>query len=133
LLTKIQDKKLICVNFYLEAYDYFCDNPNDFDGATIVKNLNIIPNLDIWAMIHDYIYIKYNVSSNIKYKWYADLIYATEMEKMGCSAYSTWSRFIGLTIFGGLLYSPITYLKGIKMTKQNKINILDLYTKFKTN
>jgi hypothetical protein len=24
----------------------------------------------------DYLYVKYNVSVNVKYKWYADLIYA---------------------------------------------------------
>jgi hypothetical protein len=29
-------------------------------------------------MIHDYLYIKYKVSVNFKYKWYADLIYAKE-------------------------------------------------------
>jgi hypothetical protein len=33
-------------------------------------------------MIHDYLYIKYKVSVNFKYKWYADLIYAKEMELM---------------------------------------------------
>jgi hypothetical protein len=47
------------------------------------------------------IYIKYKASVNFKYKWYADLIYAKEMELISASAYSTWSRFIGLTIFGG--------------------------------
>jgi hypothetical protein len=67
--------------------------------ATIVKDLKVYLTL-IFMMLHDYLYVKYNVSVNVKYKWYADLIYAKEMERMGSA--STWSRFIGLTLFGGL-------------------------------
>jgi hypothetical protein len=78
-------------------------------------------------MIHDYLYIKYKVSVNFKYKWYADLIYAKEMELMGASAYSTWSRFIGLTIFGGLFFTPIMYFSGNRMSRDKRV-VLKLYT-----
>ncbi len=83
ILKEVWDRSDEVTSFYLKAFDFFVENPNEFDGATIVKDLNIMPDLDIQAMIHDYIYITYNVSSDVHYKFKADLIYAHEMEKMG--------------------------------------------------
>lgn len=130
-LKDIWNREEHVINFYLKAYDFFCENPDQFDGATIVKDLSIIPNLDIWAMIHDYLYLRYKVSVNIKYKWYADLIYALEMEKMGCAAYSTWTRFTGLTVFAGIFFTPIQYLKGKRMSKEDKLELVELYRFFR--
>jgi hypothetical protein len=118
LLNNIWGRNYLVTKLYLEAYDFFCAEQIEFDGATIVKDLKSIPNLDIHAMLHDYLYVKYNVSVNVKYKWYADLIYAKEMERMG-STYSTWSRFIGLTLFGGLFYTNNVF-SGKRMSPEQK-------------
>jgi hypothetical protein len=42
------------IDFYIEAYDFFCRYTTQFDGATIVKDLNDLPKLDLDAMAHDY-------------------------------------------------------------------------------
>lgn len=109
---------------YLKIYDFFCENPKEFDGATIVKDLCIIKGLDTSAMLHDYLYLTYNVAANYKYKWLADWIYAREMERGGGSAYATWSRFIGLTIFGGIFFTPFKIIKGTKMSRLNKARFM---------
>ena len=115
------------IEFYLKVYDFFCENPSEFDGATIVKDLCIIKDLDTSAMLHDYLYLTYNVAANIKYKWKADWLYAREMERGGGAAYSTWSRFIGLTIFGGLFFTPYKLIKGQKISKINKVEFDSVY------
>jgi len=48
---------------YIKAFDYFCKNPTQFDGATIVKDLQDIPHLDLDAMLHDYHYLNYGVGA----------------------------------------------------------------------
>lgn len=87
----------VCI--YLKAYDYFCKNPNDFDGATIVKDLHHIPGLDINAMLHDYMYLIYNAAANLFVKWFCDYLYAKEMERLGKGG-ASWARFTGLKITG---------------------------------
>lgn len=120
ILSDVWDRSDEVVSFYLKAYDFFVASPDDFDGATIVKDLKIMPELDIHAMIHDYIYLTYNVSSDVIAKFNADLIYAHEMEKMGGSAYATWSRFAGLSTFG-LLFLAFKKITGHKMSSSDKI------------
>jgi hypothetical protein len=51
---------------------------------------------------------------------------AKEMELMA-SAYSTWSRFIGLTIFGGLFFTPIMYFSGNRMSRDKRVVFKTLY------
>lgn len=88
------------IEVYLKAYDYFCDNTAQFDGATIVKDLIDIPGLDLDAMLHDYMYVAYGISANFYTKWKADWLYAKGQERKGKGQYSAFSRFIGLTIIG---------------------------------
>jgi hypothetical protein len=132
LVSVLWDRNDYVKESYLKIYDFFCENPHAFDGATIVKDLCIIKNLDTSAMLHDYLYITYKVSSNYKYKWKADLLYALEMERGGGAAYSTWSRFLGLTIFGGIFFTPFKIIKGQKMKLLDKINFNKLYKEFIT-
>ena len=42
---------------YKKAFTYFRTFPHKYDGATIVKDLNDLPNLDLDAMLHDYEYL----------------------------------------------------------------------------
>lgn len=94
------------IDVYLKAFDYFTVYPDQFDGATIVKDLAHFPGLDICAMLHDYHYIAYNAGAGFKSKNIADLIFAKEMERLG-KGYSSWIRFIGLKITD-IGFVPIT-------------------------
>lgn len=127
LISVLWDRNDSVKDLYLKIYDFFCENPKQFDGATIVKDLCIIKGLDTCAMLHDYLYLTHNVAANFKYKWKSDWIYAREMERGGGSAYSTWSRFLGLSIFGGLFFTPYKLIKGQRMTKDNKIEFNNVY------
>lgn len=113
-LLKIKGYRSDQIEIYLKAYDYFCVNPDSYDGATIVKDLCDIPRLDLDAMLHDFHYIVYNVSKSFKTKFLADWIYAKGQESKGKGSYSSFSRFLGLTIVG-LFFVPYTVLK-----KRNK-------------
>jgi len=131
LLKDIWQRDESVVKFYLTAFDFFVINPGKYDGATIVKDLTILPGLDIHAMIHDYIYLTYKVAVDIKVKWYADMIYALEMERMGGSVYSTWSRFIGLTVFGDLFFTPYKKITGTKISDYDKTEFFKVFEMFK--
>ena len=88
---------------YLRAYDYFVINPNEFDGATIVKDLDDIPGLDLDAMLHDYEYLVDNVARGFITKWKSDMRYLEGMARKG-KGYRT-GRFVLLTI-SGIVFVP---------------------------
>ena len=111
---------------YIDAFDFFCANPNAFDGATIVKDLCDIPGLDLDAMLHDYHYLKYKVASNVFMKWKADWVYAKGNERKGKGSYSAFSRFVGLTIIS-IGFVPYTYAKRGRLTKEQKTAFLKEY------
>lgn len=131
LVSVLWNRDEFVKTMYLEIYDFFCENPKEFDGATIVKDLCIIRGLDTSAMLHDYLYLIYNVAGNYKYKWKADLLYALEMQRGGGAAYSTWSRFAGLTIFGGIFFTPFKWFKGNRMSGLDKMAFNVLYDGFR--
>jgi len=91
---------------YLYAFDFFCQNPNKYDGATIIKDLVDIRYqkyyLDLDAMLHDYEYIK-GANRNYIRKWFSDLRYIKNMELNGKGV--RYVRFVFLTIFAS--YLPI--------------------------
>lgn len=111
---------------YLKAFDYFCKNPDLFDGATIVKDLVDLPNLDLDAMLHDYHYLSYNAGVTFKTKWQADWIYAKGNERKGKGQYSAFSRFIILTLIG-IGFVPYTYFKRGRMSNQQKEEFIKEY------
>lgn len=113
------------IEIYTKAYDYFCINKFDYDGATMVKDLCDTPDLDIDAMLHDYHYAQYNVSKSFKFKFMADWIYAKGQERKGKGSYSSFSRFLGLTIIG-IFFVPYTLLK-----KRNKAINKEIYNDYK--
>lgn len=98
------------IEIYTDAFAYFCENPEKFDGATIVKDLDDLPNLDLDAMVHDYNYIVQKVARNFIKKYKADWYYAKGMERKGKGQYSAFSRFIVLTLTG-IIFVPYTLLK----------------------
>jgi hypothetical protein len=90
---------------YLKAYDYFCENKMDFDGATIVKDLDDIPELDLNAMLHDYRYLT-DFGIFKKFKW--DWEYFQGMNKLG-KGYRT-GRYIALTL-SSIVFIPYKLIK----------------------
>ena len=104
-LLHIKNRSVYEINTYLQAYDFFCKYTNKFDGATFVKDLYDIPNLDLDAMVHDYECL---IGANRNYKlWYkAVWIYYENMRKQGKG--NRPGRLIGLSIIG-MFYIPYCY------------------------
>ena len=100
-------KKNKNIEQYIIAFNYFVDNPDKFDGATIVKDLVDIEELDLDAMVHDYEYIN-GANRNIVKKFKSDLKYIKNMEKNGKGIRVV--RFILLTI-AGIGTIPYSYFK----------------------
>jgi hypothetical protein len=76
------------LNFY-RAYNYFTENPKEFDGATIVRDLNTIKDLDAPAMVHDYRYI---LANGITDRLRADKDYLKNMLKLGVHPITAYLR-----------------------------------------
>jgi hypothetical protein len=113
-------------SLYLKSFDFFCQNPTEFDGATIVKDLVDLNGLDLDAMLHDFQYIHYKAATNFVTKWKSDWMYAKGIERKGKGQYSAFSRFIGLTI-GGILFVPYAIYKRGWMDNYSKLNINNDY------
>lgn len=118
-LLSLKGYSLDEILIYLKAFDFFCLNPTEFDGATIVKDLCDLPGLDLGAMLHDYQYLVYNVASNPVLKWKCDWLYAKSQERKGKGLYSAYSRFIGLTIIG-IGFVPYARISRGKITERQK-------------
>lgn len=114
------------ISIYIEAYNYFCINPSQFDGATIVKDLIDIPGLDLDAMLHDYHYIVHNTAANFGTKWKSDWLYAKGQERKGKGQYSAFSRFVGLTIIG-IGFVAFAFYKRGKIKENQKTTFLKEY------
>lgn len=95
------------ISDYLNAFDYFIRHPNKFDGATIVKDLVDIGELDLDAMVHDYDYI-HGANRNFIKKWKADIKYIKNMERNG-KGIRIFRLFL-LTIIG-IIFVPYCFIK----------------------
>lgn len=108
------------IGVYKKAYDYFIDYPQNFDGATMTEDLKDVFNLDLDAMLHDFFYIKYNVSSSYKYTQIADDIFYVETIRKGKSSWNAGARRMLLrlkSILGFSLYSK--YIVKRVITEEN--------------
>ena len=90
------------IDFYIEAYDFFCRFTTKFDGATIVKDLCDLPKLDIDAMVHDYECL---IGANRNFiKWFKSAWrYFENMRKNGKG--NQIIRFV-LVCLAGLIFVP---------------------------
>ncbi len=100
-------KKNKNIEQYIIAFNYFVNNPSKFDGATIVKDLVDIGELDLDAMVHDYEYIN-GANRNFIKKWNADIRYIKNMEANGKGI--RVFRFLILTLLG-IFFVPYCYMK----------------------
>ena len=85
----------------------FVEHPTEFDGATIVKDLVDIGELDLDAMVHDYDYIN-GANRNFIKKWKADIKYIKNMERNGKGI--RIFRLLLLTIIG-IIFVPYCFIK----------------------
>ena len=103
----IKERKMSDISEYLNAFDYFRNKPDKFDGATIVKDLVDIGELDLDAMVHDYDYIN-GANRNFIKKWKADIKYIKNMERNGKGI--RVFRLLLLTIIG-IFFVPYCFIK----------------------
>ena len=103
----IKERKMSDISDYLNAFDYFRRNSDKFDGATIVKDLVDIGELDLDAMVHDYDYIN-GANRNFIKKWKADIKYIKNIER-NCKGIRVFRLFL-LTIIG-IVFVPYCFLK----------------------
>ena len=108
----IKERKMSDISDYLNAFDYFTVHSDKFDGATIVKDLVDIGELDLDAMVHDYDYIN-GANRNFIKKWKADIKYIKNMERNGKGIRGF--RLLLLTIIG-IVFVPYCFIK-YKITK----------------
>lgn len=109
-LLTLKGRSVHKIKQYEYAFFYFMQNPEKFDGATIVKDLNDLPNLDLDAMLHDFEYLTGANKSFVK-KWKSDFKYLRNMEKNGKGI--RVFRFIILTLIG-FFFVPYCCLKNLK-------------------
>ena len=103
----IKERNMSDISDYLNAFDYFRVHSDKFDGATVVKDLVDIGELDLDAMVHDYDYIN-GANRNFIKKWKADIKYIKNMERNGKGI--RVFRFFLLTIIG-ILFVPYCFTK----------------------
>lgn len=101
-LLQFKGRNIVERNHYLDAYDFFCSFSTKYDGATFVKDLKDLPDLDLDAMVHDYECL---MGANRNYrKWFqAAWNYYENMRKNGKG--NQILRFLGLLIIG-LIFVP---------------------------
>lgn len=94
LYITLKEFEVADINKFLLAFDYFCQNPHDFDGATIVKDLETIKGLDACAMVHDYEYlhIDFFTLKGLKAKFISDFNFGKNMEQTGKGIFVPYSR-----------------------------------------
>lgn len=120
------------VNNFVKAFEFFEEFPDKFDGATVVRDFYILNGLDVCAMIHDYMYVKYNLPVNFLNKIKADYIYCKYLRKFNISWWSVWAvRFCGL-----VASSPIyAVYKKVKFnqthTNQDSLEFINYIKDFK--
>ena len=103
----IKERNISDISDYLNAFDYFTVHSDKFDGATIVKDLVDIGELDLDAMVHDYDYIN-GANRNFIKKWKADIKYIKNMERNG-KGIRVFRLFL-LTIIG-IVFVPYCFIK----------------------
>ena len=118
------------INWFLDAYDYFVYNPDDYDGSTFTQDLYSIPKLELWSMLHDYFYIELNVWANRGYQKKADRILRYTMRKGNTSGLEMKWRMFRLFWLRGFYPWYNRVFKGRRMTAHNKIQMESAYVTF---
>lgn len=113
------------INVYKKAYDYFCLNPDDFDGATFVKDLEDISGLDLDAMLHDYQCIHFNVSSNLECLIKSNWLFYKGMIRKDKIKREAFVRLTGLTIIIPLFMIYSLFKRGFTTQQKKELFLKD--------
>jgi len=101
-LIESLERMRLDVEYFIEAYDYFIDHPEDYDGATVVKDLKDFVGIDLSATRHDYDYLielkKRRWFNWIGYKMRADFMYGKNMENLGKGIWTPYTRVFFLWV-----------------------------------
>lgn len=103
VITYLRLKKLSYLSdYFLEAFDFFVNNPDDFDGATGVKDLTDIQGLTLSAMRHDYdtlmLLPKFKGLKWTKYNAIYAWQYGKNLELLGKGIFTPYLRAISLIV-----------------------------------
>jgi hypothetical protein len=113
LVAVLNDFKVNDISRWLSAYDYFRNNPSEFDGATLVKDLNTINGYDAPAGNHDFKYgtIDFWSLKGLKEKLKADFQYGKDQEKTGKGSVTAYTRTVLLWISTPFYYTLLIFKK----------------------
>ena len=114
----------------LEAYDYFVEHTNEYDGATIVNDLYDWKGLEFGALVHDYIYLKFNVGSSLPYKRKADKLHGQMLKDFGKGNWHAWTRRT-LLKWSNYLYWGYNKIKNGKMKDEQKTEFIKFLNKIR--
>ena len=101
------------VDRWLFAFDYFRNNPEDFDGATIVKDLHTINGYDGAAGNHDIAYLNTDfwTRKGFVQKLKVDFQYGIDQEKTGKGSVTAYTRTVLLWLSTPLYYLYLIFKK----------------------
>ena len=95
----------------IKSYNWFCENPERYDGSTIVLDLAIIfhkkEKLEVESMNHDYDWI-HGANRNFLKCWKSNLVYYKDLRRNGKGR--KIGRLIGLTLVS-FFFVPVMYVK----------------------
>lgn len=120
----------------LEAYDFFIENPNRFDGATMSQDLFDLTKsgnydgLEIAAMIHDYIYIHLGANLSRKAMKLADNVMKVVMIKTNKSGFEIGRRMFLLKIINRPFAWYTRFKTGNTITDAQLVQIHDIHYVF---
>jgi len=103
LIQVLNDFEVKDISRWLESYDAFKNYPNfyQYDGATIVKDIDTIYKYDAPASNHDYGYIQIKKLSYFIWlveSFKLDIQYVKDMRTLQVDFITAYSRLIGLII-----------------------------------
>ena len=108
------------IGWFCKAYDYFIENPKEYNGASYSQDLYCISTLELWSMLHDWFYIALNVWADRYYMRQSDKILRLTMHKGNDAGFEMNWRTVRLFFLRGLYPWYNRAFKGRVMTDQNK-------------
>lgn len=100
--------------FFKTAYEFFTDNPLEFDGATVVKDITQVKGLDIPSLGHDY---EYYLIAKLQGFWKrlfarlkADWRYSQDMRQFEIAWTTAYARMALLIVMNVLFIYDIIQL-----------------------
>lgn len=113
LYLLLVDYEVKNIDHWMKVFDYFRNNPSQFDGATLVKDLTTINGYDAPAGNHDYAYgeIDFWSIKGFIQKLNADFQYGKDQEKTGKGSITAYTRTVLLWLSTPFYYTILIFKK----------------------